>query len=188
MIGRAVLTAATWMLALTSVSAEDAAIARNHEAAIDLCLDYVDAQQTFLRLDPDKDGVPAFAQRIRSRPGRRDGLFWPIAAGEDESPFGPNMAAAAATEVSPHQAPRPLSGYFIRILLAPNPAAGSGARDSRSALIAWPAHYGVSGVHSFVVNHLGEVYARDLGPDTARIAIQLSTFDPGSTWRKVISD
>ena len=174
------------MVALTAVSADDAAVARNHAAAIDLCLDYVDAQQKYFRADPDKDGVLAFAQRIRSRPGKRDGLFWPIAAGEDESPFGPNMAAAAATEASPGEAPRPLGGYFIRILVAPEPAASAAARDF--ALIASPADYGVSGVHSFVVNHLGEVYARDLGRDTARIAMQLSTFGPDSTWRKVISD
>ena len=46
----------------------------------------------------DANGVREFAPRIRSTPGKRDGLYWPIAVGEDESPVGRNMASAAFAE------------------------------------------------------------------------------------------
>ena len=34
------------------------------------------------------------------------------------------------------------------------------------ALIAWPAEYGNSGVMTFLVNHAGTVYQKDLGDCT----------------------
>jgi hypothetical protein len=54
-------------------------------------------------------------------------------------------------------------------------------------LLVWPAEYGITGVHSFLVNHLGDVYARDLGPETSQIAPGLSVFDPDRSWTKVAS-
>jgi hypothetical protein len=56
------------------------------------------------------------------------------------------------------------------------------------ALIAFPAQYGVSGVTTFMVNHDGMVYQKDLGPRTATLARQINTFDPDSTWQKVATE
>ena len=36
------------------------------------------------------------------------------------------------------------------------------------ALVAFPAQYGVSGVMTFIVNHDGVVYQKDLGANTTQ--------------------
>jgi hypothetical protein len=38
------------------------------------------------------------------------------------------------------------------------------------ALVAYPAEYRNSGVMTFLVNHQGNVYEKDLGPNTARVS------------------
>ncbi len=53
------------------------------------------------------------------------------------------------------------------------------------ALVAYPAQYGVSGVMTFIVNHDGVVYQKDLGPRTAAIALSMKEFNPDSTWKKI---
>jgi len=53
------------------------------------------------------------------------------------------------------------------------------------ALIAYPAEYGNSGVMTFMVNHAGVVYQKDLGKRTERIAMRIPRFDPDQTWKKV---
>ncbi len=52
-------------------------------------------------------------------------------------------------------------------------------------LVAYPAEYGNSGVMTFIVNHSGVVFQKDLGPNTARIASRMTAFDPDQTWSKV---
>jgi hypothetical protein len=54
-------------------------------------------------------------------------------------------------------------------------------------LIAWPADYGASGVKTFIVNHDGVVFERDLGPDTAIVVETLQNFDPGEGWSAVVA-
>jgi len=53
------------------------------------------------------------------------------------------------------------------------------------ALIAYPAEYKNSGVMTFVVNHTGVVYQKDLGPETARLAERINSFNPDQTWKMV---
>jgi hypothetical protein len=50
------------------------------------------------------------------------------------------------------------------------------------ALVAWPAEYGESGIMTFVVNQLGRVYQKDLGPDTAKAPSGLKAYDPGDSF------
>ena len=38
---------------------------------------------------------------------------------------------------------------------------------------------------TFLVNHQGTVFEKDLGPNSARIAAGTTSFDPDSSWRKV---
>jgi hypothetical protein len=40
------------------------------------------------------------------------------------------------------------------------------------AMVAYPAEYGNSGVMTFVVNHRGTVFEKDLGPNTTRITAE----------------
>jgi hypothetical protein len=37
---------------------------------------------------------------------------------------------------------------------------------------------------SFITNHDGVVYQRDLGPDSQKAAEGITTFDPGPEWTK----
>ena len=53
------------------------------------------------------------------------------------------------------------------------------------ALIAYPAEYGNSGVMTFIVNHKGTVFQKDLGADTAKLAEAMTSFNPDKTWAKV---
>jgi hypothetical protein len=55
------------------------------------------------------------------------------------------------------------------------------------AVVAYPAEYGSSGIMTFLVNHRGVVYQRDLGPDTERLAKAIQSFDPGPGWEAVSS-
>ena len=52
------------------------------------------------------------------------------------------------------------------------------------ALVAYPAEYGNTGVMTFLVNHAGSIYEKDLGPRTGVIAERMTAFNPDQTWRK----
>ena len=53
------------------------------------------------------------------------------------------------------------------------------------ALVAYPAEYRNSGVMTFIVSHAGDVFQKDLGPNTPRLAERMTSFNPDSTWQKV---
>jgi Protein of unknown function (DUF2950) len=40
---------------------------------------------------------------------------------------------------------------------------------------------------TFLVNHRGQVFEKNLGPNTARLAAGMTAFDPDNTWRKVVN-
>jgi hypothetical protein len=52
-------------------------------------------------------------------------------------------------------------------------------------VVAYPASYGSSGVMTFITNHDGVLYEKDLGKDTAAIAQRMTKFDPDPTWKRV---
>jgi Protein of unknown function (DUF2950) len=166
-------------------------IGRNELSAIQTCLAYVDAQHDYAEKGVAGNGV--YAQRIVSRPGKKDGLYWPAQSGEDESPLGELAAAAAAEGYRAGQERRPYHGYYYRLLTRQGDRAPGGAINYIAsgkmiggfALVAYPAKYGNSGVMTFLVNHLGVVYQKDLGPNTARVAARMMTFNPDTTWQRV---
>ena len=171
-------------------------IGRNELSAIQASLAYVDAQEEYA----DKDrgtGVGVYAQRFVSRPGKKDGLYWPAAAaGGDESPMGELVARATAEGYRVGQGRAPFHGYYYKILTRQGPNAPGGAMDyvvrgnliGGFALVAYPAEYDNSGVMTFIVNQKGLVYEKDLGPNTAGLASNMTAYDPDSTWRKVVND
>lgn len=168
-------------------------IGRNELGAMQVCLAYVDAQREYYAQNPGGAPVLEHAQRIVSRAGQRDGLYWETRPGEPPSPLGPLVAQARGEGYSGRPGPGRVAyhGYFYRILLSQGPAARGGAYDyvvgghmiGGFALVAFPAQYGVSGVMTFIVNHDGAVYEKDLGSDTARLAAAMPSFDPDRTWR-----
>ena len=52
------------------------------------------------------------------------------------------------------------------------------------AAIAWPAHYGETGIMTLMVNHNGVIYQRDLGPETPLLAPVITSFNPEKGWEK----
>jgi hypothetical protein len=171
-------------------------IGRNELDAIEVCLAIADAQREYARLDPQGAGVPLYATKFASSPGARDGLYWPTREDEPPSPLGPLVADAARQgyrgRSAGEQGPRPYRGYLYRILTAQGASAPGGAFDymingrllGGFGIVAFPAEYGNSGIMTFIVNHEGVVYERDLGDDTDRIASEMVAFDPDKGWRK----
>jgi hypothetical protein len=166
-------------------------IGRNELAAIQASLAFVDAQHEYAEKGIGGPGV--YAQRIVSSRGRKDGLYWPSQEGGDESPLGELAAAAAASGYRADQKRSPYHGYFYRVLTRQGRNAVGGAMDyavrgkliGGFALVAHPAEYGVSGIMTFIVNHEGVVYQKDLGRDTGRLALAMTAYDPDKTWQKV---
>jgi hypothetical protein len=169
---------------------QDRQLGRNELGAIDACQAYVDVQMDYFSTDRTGDGYLQFAQKINSTPGKFDGLYWSNANGEDVSPLGPYAAEAAGAETSPFGETVPYSGYYFKILTAQGTAAPGGEHSylvngrmiAGFALVAWPAAYGVTGKSTFLVNHLGVVYQKDLGTDTAQVARAMKAFNPDTGW------
>ena len=128
-----------------------------------------------------------------SRPGKKDGLYWPTAEGETPSPLGELAAKASAEGYKAGAAPIPYHGYYYRILTRQGADAPGGAYDylvngkmiGGFGLLAFPAEYGNSGIMTFMVNQDGTVYQKDLGSRTAELARKIDAFAPDQTWTKV---
>lgn len=157
-------------------------IGRNELAAIQSMYAYVEAQQEYAKQDRNGDVVLEYAQRVLSSPGTRNGLYWPAAAGDPESPLGPLFDTKDLKDG--------YNGYRFRILKAQGAAAKGGARNyvrhgrmtDGYALVAWPARFDETGLMTFIVNQDGVVYQKYLGPNSAAIASAMTRFDPDPSW------
>jgi hypothetical protein len=175
---------------------EDRRIGRNELSAIRTLLASVDAEHDYFDRGRQATGTGVYAQRLVSSPGKQDGLYWPVAEGENESPLGP-LIDAAEDAGYPGQLvggkPDPYGGYFFRILTGQSENGVGGAKSyvqsgrmtGGFALIAWPARYESTGVMTFIVGPDGDVYQKDLGPNTAHVAAAVKTFDPDLSWTRV---
>jgi hypothetical protein len=174
----------------------DRRIGHNELAAVAVLRAILAAQQDYAAGAGRQGGMRAYARRLFSSPGQRDGLWWPTAEGEGPSPLGPLVAAASAGGYARRgagDAPQPYHGYLFRLLEAQGPAAPGGAMDylvngrliGGFAVIATPARWGESGIQTFLVSHDGKVFQRNLGPETARIAAGIRVYDPGPGWQPV---
>lgn len=163
-------------------------IGYNELSVVQTLLAIVDAQYDYAALDPMKTGAPAYARRLLSSPGNKDGLYWETRPGEPQSPLGPAVARAQVDGRSPdgHY------GYYFRLLYAQGADAPGGARDyivggrmiGGFGAVAWPVRYGVTGIMTFIVGYNGVVYQRDLGPETAQKAATITVFNPDKGWDK----
>jgi Protein of unknown function (DUF2950) len=168
-------------------------VGRDELDAIQSCLAYVDAQNEYAERDRTGAGANTYAQRIISAPGKKDGLYWPTSQGEDASPLGELIAEATEQGYRVGEGRTPYHGYYFKILSKQGPDAPGGALDyvvkgkmiGGFALVAYPAEYRNSGVMTFIVNHTGNVFQKDLGPDTAKLAERMTSFNPDRSWTKV---
>jgi hypothetical protein len=172
----------------------DRRIGENELAAIQASLAYVDAQREYYWSNPDGAPLLHYARNLVSTPGKRDGLFWESSEGEAPSPLGELFAAARSEGylVDGTAKPVPYYGYHFRMLTSQSENAAGGAYDyvvgdrliGGFGLVAYPAERGTSGVMTFIVNHDGVVFSKDLGEETDKLAEAMTTFDPDSTWKR----
>ncbi len=151
-------------------------VGENELSAMTSMKAYFDAQSAYVLESRDESGVRKYATRFISSPGKKDGLYWPA----DSAPAGPAIKDAET----------PLDGYHFKILTAQGEAAPGGKYDymvngnfiGGFAMIAWPNDYRKTGVMTFIVNHYGDIYEADLGPDTAKLAAAVTEYNPGDAW------
>jgi len=171
-------------------------IGRNELDAIQVTLAYVDAQREYSLKVHSSEGLLEYAQKFRSDQGKKNGLYWETKAGEEPSPLGPFVARAKSegygqNKTSDKQVP--YHGYYYRILAAQGKDAPGGAYSyivkgkmiGGFALVAYPAEYGNSGVMTFIVNHDGKIFEKDLGKNTRSAAQAMKEYNPDSTWTEV---
>ncbi len=171
-------------------------VGRNEFDTIQTCLAIIDAQREYAMDDYDGNGLHDYAAKFFSEPGKKNGLYWQTTGNETPSPLGELVVKAKAGgygDKKDSKGPTPYHGYFYRLLTGQGKNAAGGAYDylvrnhllGGVAVVAYPAHYGASGIMTFIVNHDGVVYQKDLGEKTAEIAKNMKLFDPGPGWTKV---
>jgi hypothetical protein len=169
-------------------------IGRNELHTIEVMHSYTDAQREYASMKRNGGG-PEFAQKFTSRWGKKDGLYWEVEEGEEESPFGPLIARAAEkgyTGGLGEDTPEPFYGYYFKILKSQGEHTNGGAFDYvvdgkmvlGFALVAYPAKYGASGIMTFIVNQEGIIFEKDLGEEMTTAAAAMTTFDPDSSWHE----
>ena len=168
-------------------------VGRNELTAMDVCRAYVEAQMEYAAHDRTATGMLQYAQKILSSPGKKDGLYW---EGEPDNLVPKAFGEASAAMLAEGKKPAPYHGYYFRVLKAQGPDAEGGAIDyvvagkmvGGFALVAYPAEYGVSGIQTFMGNHRGTVYDKDLGPTTGVLARQTMRFNPGKGCKVVTGE
>lgn len=170
-------------------------VGENELSTVQTLLAIVDAQREYAMKDRNNNGVREYAQKFRSDPGQRNGLFWESKPGEEASPLGALVADARAdgyAKTGARTGPVPFHGYYFRMLTKQGKNAPGGAFDyvvknkmvGGFAVVAYPAVYGSSGVMTFTVNHDGVVYEKDFGKNTAKAAKEMHSFNPDKTWKR----
>ena len=171
-------------------------VGENELFTIQTMLAIVDAEREYAMKDRDRDGLLEYAQKFVSDPGKKNGLYWEPKAGEPQSPLGPIMTRARSEGYQgkpPHDA-----GALSWLLLSDSYGAGKGRCQAAHtvisvkgkmiggfAVVAYPAEYGNSGIMTFIVNHDGKVFQKNLGSNTASVAKSMKEYNPDKTWTAV---
>jgi hypothetical protein len=172
-------------------------IGANELQAIATSRAYVTAQRRYAKEGHDGKPAGVHATKLKSDPGKENGLYWPTTRGQKRSPLGDLVAQAADEGRTFGGADRPqpagFHGYYFKILTGQGAAAPGKARSyivkgdmsGGFALVAWPAQYDATGVMTFIVNQDGTVHERDLGPQTDATARKMTVYNPDKSWRQV---
>jgi hypothetical protein len=156
---------------------------------IEICHGYVEAQIKYASEDRYKDGVLQYATRLMSTAGQQDGLYWEGA----REPLIPEALASAGWNGPMKGRAKPYHGYYFRVLQGQGPNAVGGAHNyavkdkliGGFGLVAWPAEYEVTGIHTFIVNQDDVVYQKDLAPIPGKPDQPITRFDPDHSWEPV---
>lgn len=166
-------------------------IGKNEFAAIQACLDLVEAQKQYYAREQNRGASPHYAEKFVSDEDRHNGLYWSESNGFN-SLIDPLIALAGGSEAHGTSDPEPFNGYYFRMLTGQGKNAAGGemtyienGRMVRGfGFVAHPAEYRSSGVMSFVVNQSGVVYEKDLGPNATQLAAAMTVYNPDSTWHR----
>jgi hypothetical protein len=152
-------------------------IGENELDAIEACAAYVGLQEAYAAKKRSPAGTPEYAETVASS----------VASAPATSDVPKEFAEASGPNPT-----RPYHGYFFRVLKQQGPNAPGGQHPyvlgktmiGGFALVAWPANYGVTGIHSFIVNQDGVVYEKDRG---AQSTTPVTSYDPDRSWTPVDS-
>jgi hypothetical protein len=170
-------------------------IGRNELAAIAASSALATAQAQYFSQTHDADSVKQYAQRIVSDAGKQDGLYWPVGADQAPSPLEEvHEFAKSAGYTSAGSNPHAFNGYYFRLLTKQGDKAPGGAKDyivngkmtGGYAFLAYPAEYRNSGIMTFVVGPDGVIYQKDLGTNTAAVAVAMTEYNPGDGWESAL--
>jgi len=142
-------------------------VGANELDAIEACAAYVGAQQQYAAKKRTAAGTQEYAENVA----------------------GSEMPEELVNAAGDHPT-RPYHGYYFKALKGQGSHAPGGqhpymvgkALIGGFGLVAWPAQYGVTGVHTFIVNEDGVVYEKDRG---AQPAAPVTSYDPDSSWMPV---
>lgn len=166
-------------------------VGRNELSTQQAMLAYVDAQNEYAEIQRQRVGKAIYAQHLLSNPNKQDGLYWRTEPGQAQSPLGELIAKASAEGYKRGEGKIPYHGYYYEILKQQGPSASGGKLHyvvdgdmiGGFALIAYPVKYGNSGIKSFMINHEGVLYEKDLGENTVKTASAISAFNPDDSWQ-----
>jgi Protein of unknown function (DUF2950) len=142
-------------------------IGANELDAIEACAAYVSVQQTYAAKKRTPAGTQEYAENVAS------------------SQVPEEIVKAAGEHPT-----RPYHGYYFKALKGQGSHAPGGQHPymigkaviGGFALVAWPATYGVTGIHTFIVSQDGVVYEKDRG---AQAAAPVTSYDPDPGWTPV---
>jgi hypothetical protein len=154
------------------------------------CKAFAEAQEIYRRTDYDGDGVLEYSPTIK-------GNFSLVEKKAGAGDLGLLDRTFGVAEGSPGKA-TPKAGYVFKVLTAQGPSAKGGAKDyfkadkdgvqhmtEGYALVAAPGVYDGTGHNCYIINNDGIIFQADLGPNTAEIFDNMTTFNPDSTWTRV---
>ena len=129
-----------------------------------------------------------YAQRLSSRSGTQDGLYWPTTGEEPRSPLGP-LVTGAERYLNTLDPGDPIHGYYYHVLTRQGDNSPGGRHDyiingrmvAGFALLAFPAEYDNTGTMTFVVSQRGVVHQKDLGDQGSAV----EEYDPDASWSAV---
>jgi hypothetical protein len=164
-------------------------IGENESDTLETCRAFVEAELEYSASRHDGSRNLQYAQRIVSSEGKQDGLY----SHDRTNGLVPLSFAKAVVGEDGNADPEPYHGYYFRVLKEQGPDSPGGALNymvdgkmiGGFAMIAWPAEYGSTGIQTFIVNHHGLVYGKDLGPETAKLAAAITVFNPDQSWYPV---
>jgi hypothetical protein len=167
-------------------------IGKNELTAMDASQAIAGAEREYFQQRHDDEKVKQYAQKFLSEPGKKNGLYWPVAAGQAPSPLGRLGDFAQAASATNAGSDPEFNGYRYRILskdATPGSAKdyiADGRMTGGFAILAYPADYRNSGIMSFLVGEDGTLYQKDLGENTAEVATAFAEYNPANGWTPVV--